>query len=71
MQSKIVGVYPIAFGKTFETRNDFYICNKVLIKLCFMKYIYFFINNINPLPMMKYISSIDIMNMATNIFNIG
>ena len=56
---------------TFEQRNLFYVGNKVLIKMCFIEYIYFFINNINPLPQTKFILSIDIKNMATNIFNIG
>jgi len=55
----------------FEQRNIFYMENKVLIKMCFIEYIYFFINNVNPLPQTKLILSIDIKNMATNIFNIG
>jgi len=56
---------------TFEQRNTFYVSNKVLIKMCLIEYIYFFINHINPLPKTKFIQSIDIKNMATNIFNIG
>lgn len=63
MRSLLVG--------TFEQRNIFYVGNKVLIKMCFIEYIYFFINNINPLPQTKFILTIDIKNMATNIFNIG
>jgi len=56
---------------TFEMRNIFYTNNKVLIKMCLIEYVYYFIHHISPLPATPYIKSIDIQTMATNIFNIG
>jgi len=56
---------------SFEQRNAFYLQHKTLIKMCLMEYIYYVIQNINPLPQTQYIKSINIGVMATNVFNIG
>jgi len=56
---------------SFEQRNAFYLQHKTLIKMCLMEYIYYVIQNINPLPQTQYVRSINIGVMATNVFNIG
>ena len=56
---------------TFEMRNDFYVQNKILIKMCLMEYVYYHIQYVNPLPRTTYIKMLNINMMATNILNIG
>ena len=56
---------------SFEARNKFYLRHKTLVKMCLMEYIYYVIQNVNALPETKYIKSININVMGTNVFNIG
>jgi len=56
---------------SFENRNKFYLRHKTLVKMCLMEYIYYVIQNVNALPETKYIKSINIGVMSTNVFNIG
>ena len=56
---------------SFEDRNKFYLRHKTLVKMCLMEYIYYIIQNVNALPETKYIKSININVMGTNVFNIG
>jgi len=56
---------------SFENRNKFYLRHKTLVKMCLMEYIYYIIQNVNALPETKYIKSININVMGTNVFNIG
>jgi len=56
---------------TFEARNNFYIQNKILIKMCLMEYVYYHIQHVNPLPQTTYIKMLHIGTMGTNILNIG
>jgi len=56
---------------SFEARNKFYLKHKTLVKMCLMEYIYYIIQNVNALPQTKYIKSININVMGTNVFNIG
>jgi len=56
---------------TFAARNSFYIKNKTLIKMCLMEYIYYIIQHVNALPNTRYMRTVNVGVMATNIFNIG
>ena len=56
---------------SFEARNTFYLRHKTLVKMCLMEYIYYVIQNVNALPETKFIKSINIHVMGTNVFNIG
>jgi len=56
---------------SFQDRNIFYVQNKTLIKICIMEYIYYFMQNVNPLPQTAYMRNVNILVMSSNIFNIG
>ena len=56
---------------SFAARNSFYIQNKTLIKMCLMEYIYYIIQHVNALPNTRYMRTVNVGVMATNIFNIG
>jgi len=70
-RSKILVFLRNLLTGTFQMRNTFYTSNKILIKMCLIEYVYYFIHHVSPLPATPYIQSIDIKTMATNIFNIG
>ena len=55
----------------FAARNAFYVQNKILIKMCLMEYVHWYLQHVNPLPETVYVKMLNIGTMATNILNIG